>query len=149
MIDKVEDIIKGLQKVGSPMMSEVFDNSSIQAQSIDRNQFQLYEQGINADEESLGQYAYSTIEYKTRIAGGLGNDTRNDHVTLKDTGDFYRSMKFEKDDESFWISGDADKGGHDLTRMYGNILGLTADSLDYLREEIVERFQDKIWEEIT
>jgi hypothetical protein len=149
MIEKIEDIINGLRNVGTPMLSEVFDSSSIQSQAIDRNQFQLYDQGINADEQSLGGYAMRTLQYKTYIAGGLGNDTRTDHVTLKDTGDFYRSMKFEKDEREFWISGDADKGGHDLTRMYGNILGLTMDSLDYLHEEILERMQEKVWNEIT
>jgi len=149
MIDKINDILKGLQSIGIPMMAKVFDEASLQVQSIDLNQLQLYDKGINADGETLGEYSFRTLEYKTRIAGGLGNDTRTDHVTLKDTGDFYRSMKFEKDDDAFWITGDADKGGHDLTRMYGNILGLTIESLYELHDEILERYQEKIYNSIT
>lgn len=131
------------------MMAKVFDEASLQVQSIDLNQLQLYDKGINADNETLGGYSFRTLEYKTRIAGGLGNDTRTDHVTLKDTGDFYRSMKFEKDDEQFWITGDADKGGHDLTRMYGQILGLTNESLEELYDEYFERYQEKVYDTLT
>jgi len=149
MIDKINDIIKGLESIGIPMMAKVFDEASLQVQSIDLNQLQLYDKGINADNETLGGYSFRTLEYKTRIAGGLGNDTRTDHVTLKDTGDFYRSMKFEKDDDAFWITGDADKGGHDLTRMYGQILGLTTDSLEELYDEYFERYQEKVYNTLT
>lgn len=149
MIDKIDDILNGLSNIGLPMMAKVFDESSLQVQSIDLNQIQLYDKGINADGETLGGYAPSTIQYKTTIAGGLGNDTRTANVTLKDTGDFYQSMKFEKDDREFWITGDTDKGGHDLMRMYGNILGLTIESLDELHDEILERYQEKVYNTLT
>ena len=149
MIDKVEDIIKGLATIGLPMMAKVFDESSLQVQSIDLNQIQLYDKGINADGLTLGEYSPVTIGYWKPLAASEGRDGKTSNVTLKDTGEFYNSMKFEKDSEQFWISGDVNKGGTDLMQIYGQILGLTTESLDYLHDEILERYQEKVYNTIA
>lgn len=149
MIDKVEDIIKGLSAIGLPMMAKVFDESSLQVQSIDLNQIQLYDKGINADGLTLGEYSPVTIGYWKPLAASEGRDGKTSNVTLKDTGEFYNSMKFEKDSEQFWISGDVNKGGTNLMQIYGQILGLTTESLDYLHDEILERYQEKVYNTIT
>jgi hypothetical protein len=47
---------------------------------------QLEEEGIDSLGRKLGDYAPSTIAYKRR------KGQRYDHVTLKDTGDFYNSF---------------------------------------------------------
>ena len=149
MIDKVEDIIKGLSSIGLPMMAKVFDESSLQVQSIDLNQIQLYDKGINADGLTLGEYSPVTIGYWKPLAASEGRDGKTSNVTLKDTGDFYNSMKFEKDSQQFWISGDVNKGGTNLMQIYGQILGLTTESLDYLHDEILERYQEKVYNTIA
>lgn len=149
MIDKVEDIIKGLSSIGLPMMAKVFDESSLQVQSIDLNQIQLYDKGINADGLTLGEYSPVTIGYWKPLAASEGRDGKTSNVTLKDTGEFYNSMKFEKDSQQFWISGDVNKGGTNLMQIYGQILGLTTESLDYLHDEILERYQEKVYNTIA
>lgn len=129
-----------------PILHEIFDDSGLQSQIIDLNTGQLYDKGIRADGVELGQYAPFTIEYKTKVAGGLGNDTRVDHITLRDTGAFYSSFRFKNESDGFVIEADTIKdGGDDLADIYGiKILGLTNESIGEIKPEIVERMVEKI-----
>jgi len=125
-----------------PLARRILDEETIQTQIIKLNtQNQLYNKGVGADGIRLGSYAPSTIRYKTTMAAHIGRDTRTDHVTLKDTGDFYRSFKVKNQANGFIISADTLKDGtDDLEFVYGDkILGLTNDSIAELRPEIIER----------
>lgn len=124
------------------LMSQALDDQTMQAQILDLNtESQLYERGIDADSKSLGGYAPFTIEYKETIAGQMGNDTRTANVTLKDTGEFYRSFRFVKAADGFHIEADTEKdGGVDLAYLYGpKILGLTNESRQQIIPDIRER----------
>lgn len=101
---------------------------------------QMYEQGIDSRGDKIGDYAQATIE-KKKYEG-----KRYDHITLRDTEAFHKSMdvRFRKD--SFEITADDRKesdtpGGADsfLTQIYGeDILGLTDDNLNFLKEEHIK-----------
>lgn len=103
-------------------------------------QEQLYDEGIDSNENSLGEYSPVTKMIKT----GLGQ--RIDHVTLKDTGAFYRSFRVIVKKDSFEIVAD-DVSLYDrpLTEVYGiDILGLTPDNLSWLGDFILTKYREYI-----
>ena len=84
---------------------------------------QLYEQGIDADGESLGEYSLKTIAIK------ISKGQPTDRVPLKDTGDFYKSFRVVAGKDSFEITANTVKDDSDLIETYGeSIIGLTDES---------------------
>jgi hypothetical protein len=102
------------------------------------NQEQMYELGQDSNGELIGGGGYSPITIWIKEKKGQ----RVDHITLRDTGDFYNSMTVEVSSGEFIIDADADKGGgHNLFDMYGiDILGLNEDNKERLRELLVREF---------
>ena len=103
----------------------VFNTSEIKKKIIYLNTIeQLYEKGI--DSEGLELYPFyseATILYKQE------KGQRYDHVTLKDTGAFYKSFAVVVGPDYFLIEADPDKGDNDLLDIYGeDVLGLTEES---------------------
>lgn len=90
---------------------------------------QLYERGITADGESLGEYSPLTIEIKRQ----KGQPT--DRVTLKDEGDFHRGW-FATTDKFPIVFGSTDPKADMLEDKYGNIFGLTQDNKQAFVEDI-------------
>lgn len=90
---------------------------------------QLYEKGENAAGISIADYMpYKplTIQIKTE------KRQPTDRVTLRDTGDFHKSIHVEADQTYFEIVAD-DWKTDDLKFKYGdNILGLTDENLNEL-----------------
>jgi replicative superfamily II helicase len=103
-------------------------------------QEQLYDEGIDSNENSLGEYSPVTKMIKT----GLGQ--RIDHVTLKDTGAFYRSFRVIVKRDSFEIwADDVSLYDRPLTEVYGiDILGLTPDNLSWLGDFILTKYREYI-----
>lgn len=98
---------------------------------------QLEEEGIDSDDNSLGEYSLTTKAFK------IEKGDRHDHVTLKDTGAFYDSFIIEVDKTGFWIIAD-DVAFYDrpLTDVYGlEILGLTKENTEWLGAFIQEKIQ--------
>lgn len=132
------------------MAGEIFSNGILQGQVLDLNTHrQLYEQGVDARGRTLGDYAPATIQYKSTEARVLGRDTRADHITLKDTGDFYRSFKFKNRADGFIISADANKQSQDLVQRFGSILGLTNDSIKEILPEVIVSLRPLVRESIV
>lgn len=120
------------------ILFEVAKNKTIQAQILDKIfEGQIYSQGVDGAGVSLGNYSPRTIEYKTRIAGGLGYDTRSDHVTLKDTGELYASAKFKNEPKQFVIAADLKKEDTDFWAMYPDLLKTTPDTKEFIAELIL------------
>jgi len=100
---------------------------------------QLFDYGEDARGVQLaavgGGYAPSTIRIKAR----KGQPTSR--VTLKDTGDFYKSFDVQiKPNADFSITSDSIKNGVDLHKRWGeNIEGLQPENIvlvmDYLEKE--------------
>lgn len=114
----------------SDLIEEAVKDPLIEAQIIDLNQKQLYEQGVEADGTPTGQYALRTIAEKEAIGA------RSDHVTLHDTGAFYDSMQIKAEGASVRIEGDMVKPDRDLEEGWPKALGLTPESLEEIKPDI-------------
>lgn len=93
---------------------------------------QLEEDGIDSLGRDLGDYSpYTKILKKLK-------GQRTDHITLKDTGDFYESFVAVVNNSEIIIDADGIKDdGTDLFRQYGNdIAGLTDENLQFIINEI-------------
>jgi hypothetical protein len=100
----------------------------------------LFLKGIDSDGKSLRSgtisalinneaYAAFTIEQK-EIKG-----QPTDRVTLKDSGDFYRSFNVQLRGDEFIITADTLKTDNDLLDVWGDaILGLTDENLEIIIE---------------
>ena len=112
----------------------VFNDPRVKDLIIEMNtQDQLYEKGIDAlsmDLKSIGgDYSDVTKDVKSYF------NEPYEHITLKDTGDFYKSFRVKAINGSIIISADTIKDEDDLTDRWGsNILGLTKES----REKLVQ-----------
>jgi hypothetical protein len=93
---------------------------------------QLYERGIDSNEESLGIYSSLTVTYKKRAG------QRYDHVTLKDTGDFYGTWRVKVDLQGIELYANDEKGDKALFEVYGyDVLGLTDFNKQRIRTMII------------
>lgn len=107
---------------------------------------QMFEQGVDARGDKIGRgyYKKPTEEYKKEVG------QRYDHITLRDTEEFHKSMDVRFTKTSFEITADDRKesdrqGGADThlvefyKEQYGNeILGLTKENLEFLKEEHIQ-----------
>lgn len=117
------------------MMRELANNREFTDYIVFLNtENQLYDKGIDSKNITLGEYLDSTIEGTVNFKGKKEKGQRYDHVTLKDTGEFYNSFKAILDGNSdFIISADTIKDTGDLIEKYGSeILGLNSNSLEKL-----------------
>lgn len=104
-------------------------NENIITEAITEDQ--LFEQGIDGLGRSLGSYAPRTIQYKTTLAGRLGRSTRIDHITLRDTGAFHKSVKVKLQSDGLKIESEPQKEDTNLIDEFGEeILFLTPENLD-------------------
>lgn len=144
----MDAIIKYLKSIKSKLNAKYFTlniigkNNSVRNFIIELNTIdQLYDEGIDSKSISLGNYAPFTIREK------ISKGQPTDRVTLKDTGDFYKSF-----DVKVLGNGDVEivadtikygfDGAMDLTDIYGDdILGLSADSLDKLVVRLIIELQ--------
>ena len=132
----IDNLISNIKKLNSDsILKKVLADSKLQQDILDLNRLgQLYNEGVDSDGKFLGNYTSYSIDRKLDGDG----DHRIDHITLKDTGEFYDSFKFKNNVDSFVIKADTIKPDQDLAYVYGaKILGLNAKSLSILRSEIL------------
>lgn len=107
-------------------------------------QDQLYDEGIDSNENDLGDYTPFTKQEKS------SKGQRTDHITLRDTGAFYKSFRVIVKRDSFEIIAD-DVSIYDepLTEVFGiDILGLTEDNLSWLGHFILFRYREYVSEKL-
>ena len=91
---------------------------------------QLYDKGVGSDGIRIGSYSAKTKQIKD------SKGQISDHVTLLDTGEFYKSFSVFLSGTDFIISANTIKDTDDLIYKYGaEILGLNEESLNLLREK--------------
>lgn len=120
------------------ILSVSLDNPGVKQQIIDRNQEQMYEQGIDSKSESLGEYSPNTIKIKQE------KGQRYDHITLNDTGEFYDSMKVVPQGSGAVISADMQKPDTNLETIYPEALGLTEESKEQVKPILVSVMKREI-----
>jgi hypothetical protein len=104
-------------------------NKIIELNTID----QLFNKGIDALGNSLGDYSQTSVEVFGKRAG---------HITLKDTSEFYESFVVLVRKDSLVIRAntfkEGEKGTIDLTDRFGDeIIGLTSENLEVITEMIL------------
>jgi hypothetical protein len=111
-------------------------NKDVQDEIIRINtEEQLEEQGVDSLGRPLGDYSPLTIVYK-RMKG-----QRYDHITLKDTGDFYNSWKVTVRVNDIEIDADDQKEDTALFEVYGvDVLGITEENMRYIKDMILENY---------
>ena len=97
---------------------------------------QLFEQGVNEDDQVIGRYSEITemVYNPEKVAGSP--------YTLKDSGDFYKSFMMEVLPDGIIINADGikDDGTDLLERFTNKILGLTDESKIKLIKELKEKY---------
>jgi len=138
-IDALNIIIKRIRKILrlnlSAIFAKILRRPATKKFIISMVQTQLFDEGVDGNDDTLGQYTPFTQQIKQ------DKGQRFDHITLFDTGDFYSSMKVTVDTSGITISGDGQKEDTNLFTEYGEaILSLTPDNLDLLRELLKREF---------
>ena len=137
------------------IINEILSNKDFQQFIIDLNTGdQLFEEGINALGVSLesigGPYTEATIHGIPGVfKGKLDKGQPIDRITLKDTGDFYKTFKIVLGESSFQIEADGKKDGDNLFTRWGkDVVGLTDENtqkvIDAIRKRIVPIIRERI-----
>jgi hypothetical protein len=119
----------------------VFDTPRVKNMIIEMNTIeQLYNKGIDSTGTLLsdigGGYSFVTKEYKSE------RGVPYDRVTLKDTGDFYKSWRVYITGNLIRIQANTMKD-EDLQDRWGdNILGLTEESKGKLVRFAIDRYRE-------
>ena len=148
----IDNLLKAFGKLDKDsLLQKVFkDSTSLQQDIIALNtEDQLYEKGITSDGVSLGTYSESTINGTKGWEGKKQKNQPYDHVTLKDTGEFYSTFKFKTESGDFIISADTVKPSQDLAETYGNIIGLTQQNkmvvAGWVKAPFVDQMRKAVW----
>lgn len=140
--------LKNIAEIGvNELMLMLSKDTEFVAKIIELNTIsQLYDKGIDSKGDSLGEYSPATIEGTSSFLGKKQKGQRFDHITLKDSGDFYNSWRAYLDMNSdIQITASpfkTDDFGHTinlLTEFGEDILGLTDENLQILIELAKEK----------
>lgn len=151
MFGKLKAVLKRAQNLDENKLAHrVFENRILQDQVIDLNTYgQLYDEGVNALGQSLGDYSPATIYGTAKFEGKISKGARYDHITLSDTFELYRSWRFVNQSDGFTLTADTIKDGRDLENSFGKIVGLTPQSRAQIIPEVRERLIGEVRKELT
>jgi len=106
---------------------------------------QLLEEGIRSDGSEIGEYTTNTIVGTSQYKGKIEKGQRYDHITLNDTGEFYKSFKVVPSKKGFKITANPNKEGTNLFTEFGvDIVGLTKESVFKLLDFIEPLFSKEV-----
>lgn len=137
--DKKIKNLRGIQNnINSFIGKSALRHSNLLEDAITEDQ--LFEKGEDGLGRSLGEYSNFTKNFKTTIAGQLGRSTRIDHITLKDTGDFYKSVKVKLTRQGINIDSQPQKEDTNLIDEFGQaILFVNDENLnDFIRPILLD-----------
>lgn len=107
----------------------ILNSKKVREFVIELQQERLYNTGKDSKGNSLGSYSPFTVVIKQE------KGQRTDHITLRDTGEFYESMTFHATSTEIVFDADAQKDDSNLFEDFGiDILGLN----DFDRERLIE-----------
>ena len=141
-MEVIKDILRRFIREASinKLMREVWRDSRLKEYYIELNQEQLYEHGTDSNgNEIQPAYTFATVFIK-RSKG-----QKADHVTLKDTGKFYKSFRIGIYSEGFIIDADGQKDETNLFDKYGiDILGLNAVNQWQFNQILIREIREKV-----
>lgn len=132
-----------------PILDEELRNEILRHEDIIINMVaneQMYEQGIEGrgiEMASYMPYSWRTIRKKIKKGQPV------DRVTLRDTGEFHKSLHVEFDSEGFYVTSTDDKAQYLLSRYGKTIFRLTNENLnillrEYIRPSLIEKMKEYI-----
>ena len=96
---------------------------------------QLINKGVDGKGQVIGYYSLSTQQITN------GRKKAGDKYNLKDTGDFFNSMKVSITNATILIAGNGQKGADNLYDKFGDyITNLTDENIEKLKEIINEKY---------
>ncbi len=119
----------------------VFSDKNLQNKIIVEyiQQDQLFERGVDETGQIIGTYSAYT-EYLTN-----GRKKEGEPYNLFDTGEFYKSMVILLGKDFFEVDADPIKENDNLFTKFGEgIIGLTGESKEKLRVELLERYDKEV-----
>lgn len=125
-------------------MMFLFQAADFRKLIIDLNTIdQLYNEGIDSKGKSLGEYSAYTKSLKQQ------KGQRTDHITLKDTGEFYNSFRIVFTGNALQIVANPIKDDTNLFREYGiDIVGLTEDSMSVVTTKALQLIKPYIKQQL-
>lgn len=142
-----ERLLNNLNKLDlNDVFFSLWSNNKVQSYIIKLNTqgeptSQLYELGEDSLGKSLGLYSPFTVEAKLFGSG----DSRVDHVTLKDTGEFYESFKVIPLKRGFKITANPNKDDDNLFDIYGeDIVGISEENTELLLAFVEDDFNREL-----
>ena len=146
----MQDIERLLNNVNKLDINDVFlamwKRNDTQDYIIELNtEEQLLEEGIRSDGSEIGNYSANTIEGTSQYEGKKQKNQRYDHITLNDTGEFYKSFKVTPNKKGFRLTANPNKDDTNLFAEFGvNIVGLTKESVHKLIDFIEPMFNKEL-----
>jgi len=144
----MKDIERLLSNLNNLNINDIFfalwSDNKVQNYIIDLNTegettSQLYNLGVDSEGNSLGEYSPYTIQFK------VDKGQRFDHITLKDTGDFYETFKVKPKKRGFELVANPNKDDDNLFEIYGKeIVGLTKDNQKLLMAFVETDFNKEL-----
>jgi len=136
MFEAIRKVTGNMQKINAASVLEILiARPEFQGLIIKLNtQEQLFKKGIDSKGVTLGVYSPFTINIKKNERSPSQPTNR---VTLKDTGDFYKTWTVTTKNGDIIIEADGDKDDKNLMDVYGeDIVGLIEENLQTLIDEI-------------
>ena len=103
---------------------------------------QLGEDGIDSENDSLGDYSFFTIQKKSTEGVGIGRIV--DHVTFYDTGKYWGSWTVDVVGDEIQIKVDKDRFDEltDDLNFSDTHVGLTDENINKLAERMLPKYRD-------
>lgn len=140
-IKRLEKILNNLKNIDN-IINIILMQPDIERFVVELNQSQLMDKQEDADNVQLP--SYSPFSYKLKIDKfGTGYPT---HFTLMDSGAFYESMKLYLKKEYFTLQGNTIKENKNLLSYSENILGLSDESVEKLKDKIIPLIIKAVYE---
>lgn len=136
MLKYVKNKIKKISKLNEEALVEkVFNDHDVQDEIIELNKKQMFEEGIDAKGDSLGEYSKVSVEVYGKRPG---------RIQLYEEGNFYNSIKVKVGNGEASVTGDMQKQERDLSIQWPDALGLTDESKRKVRVLGKEIIKDNI-----
>lgn len=135
-MDELDIYISNLENLEHTLVEKAKDAIlSKQGQILGNLKLRLFNTGIDGDGNKIKpDYAYSTTQIKAR------KKQRTSHVTLRDTGDFYKSMFIDFDNGNIFVNSNDSKSSSLINKYGKSIMELTLQEQRIIIDTIIEPF---------
>ena len=141
---KIKQLTAIKKNLGKFIGESALRNSNLLEDAITEDQ--LFNKGEDGLGRSLGEYSDSTKQFKNTIAAQLGRDSRSDHITLRDFGDFHSSIKVALTSKGIEIKSKPQKEKTNLIDQFGEaILFVNEENLnEFIRPHLLDDLRKDI-----